>query len=130
MLRPLKVLVVDDDPAYLVVVTAWLERGGCQVITRSSPFGTSVVILKEQPDVVILDVEMPALSGEVLADLINRKTNKNVIRVIFCSGKSPQLLSALAKLHNALGYIEKTDSAVQFMNQFYALTAPLRDKRM
>ena len=129
MLRPFKVLVVDDDVTHLLVVKAWLERAGCEVLTRSTPFGTSSAILKAKPDIVLLDVEMPGLGGEVLADLIAKNANKNPIGVIFYSGKNAQTLGALAKQCQALGFIEKTESSDRFLYEFFALTAPLRAKR-
>lgn len=129
MLRPFKVLIVDDDVTQLLVVKTWLERVGCEVLTRSTPFGTSGAILKSQPDVVLLDVEMPGLSGDLLADLISKQANRNPIGVIFYSGKKAETLGALAKQYQALGFIEKTEHPERFLQAFFSLTTPLRSKR-
>ncbi len=57
------VLVVDDDPLATEVLTAVLNRAGHIVHCHDSGFGLAVAIHRFRPDVVLLDVNMPGLSG-------------------------------------------------------------------
>ena len=57
-----KVLVVDDDPVHVKAVSSLLESNGFQVlIARDGKEG--VARLKEMPQVVILDLQMPQMDG-------------------------------------------------------------------
>ena len=62
-----KVMIVDDENTVLEITGAVLEDHGYRVIKRESALGTSLAILREKPDVVLLDVNMPGLSGDRIA---------------------------------------------------------------
>ncbi|HZS38536.1 MAG TPA: response regulator [Polyangia bacterium] len=66
----LNILLVDDDPDILRIVSRMLARNGHQVGTCESPFGVAAVVLRSAPDIVILDVQMPGLTGPALAGVI------------------------------------------------------------
>ncbi|GBD25409.1 Transcriptional regulatory protein WalR [bacterium HR30] len=70
---PIRVLVVDDNPDSLVITRGILEPKGYEVIEATS--GPQALALVEQspPDVVLLDIMMPGMSGlEVLQQLKER----------------------------------------------------------
>jgi len=58
-----KIMVVDDDRATLMVVRAVLESAKYEVVTAQSGEGCLNVVEKEKPDLILLDVRMPRLSG-------------------------------------------------------------------
>ena len=58
------VLVVDDDESYGQVVVRCLTNDGISAILQTGPFGTINSIRRERPALVILDLNMPAISGE------------------------------------------------------------------
>jgi DNA-binding response OmpR family regulator len=66
----MKVLLVDDDVAIQKLVRVLLEQRQHEVFTSDTPYGVSAAILRHAPDVAILDVRMPGLSGPQLAQLI------------------------------------------------------------
>jgi DNA-binding response OmpR family regulator len=66
----MKVLLVDDDPSIQKLVRVLLEDRQHQVFTSDTPYGVSAAILRHAPDVAVLDVRMPGLSGPQLAQLI------------------------------------------------------------
>ncbi|HEX7671697.1 MAG TPA: response regulator, partial [Polyangiaceae bacterium] len=57
---PLRVMLVDDDPTTLQVHAAILEQLGHAVTQRTTALGTTLAILREKPDVVVLDVRIPS----------------------------------------------------------------------
>lgn len=128
MTKSLKVLVVDDDPVVLEIARARLEKMGHEVITRGSAIGTSATIIREKPDVVLLDIEMPLVSGDELLHLIrgqNLVNNASEVAVIFYSGTEPSDLHRLVKQTDALGAIHKTADPADFPTTFERLVRHL-----
>src|SRR6267143_1743296 len=60
---PARILVVDDDPLNVELLTIKLEREYYVVSTAADGFEALVKIEAEQPDILLLDVMMPALDG-------------------------------------------------------------------
>lgn len=57
------VLIVDDNEQNLELVQAYLEDLGCQIRTAKDGFETLRQIETDQPDLILLDVMMPRMSG-------------------------------------------------------------------
>jgi len=109
---------VDDDPVVLELVRGWLEDAGYAVEVRESALGTTQQVATEQPDVVLLDVMMPALSGGELAQLIRRHHRTALAQVILHSSLKADELQTLAAKTGALGALSKTNDAHQFVADF------------
>jgi two-component system phosphate regulon response regulator PhoB len=92
------ILVVDDTPALLDVVRSALEAEGYRVVTCLESRHAVRLALQEQPDVIMLDVVMPEVSGwEVLAQL---RSDPGFARtpVIVCTAYVAEALGRLAEL--------------------------------
>src|SRR4051812_32839564 len=63
----LRVLVVDDDPATLEFLKAFLKDQGAEVVTSDFPANIADLIRQAQPDVLLLDILSP---GNGLAGLM------------------------------------------------------------
>jgi two-component system alkaline phosphatase synthesis response regulator PhoP len=117
-----KVLVVDDDPIVLEVTCARLQKAGYEALAREDALGTSTTVAQENPDVVLLDVTMPGISGEALARLLSQSSAKRQpVAVIFHSNRDQSELDQLARECKALGSIQKTSSTSMFLLQFERL---------
>lgn len=66
------VLVVDDDAALRRMVRRWLTHAGCTVIEAEDGASALQILLerRERVDLVLTDMEMPALSGRELAAVL------------------------------------------------------------
>jgi DNA-binding response OmpR family regulator len=104
-----KVLVVDDDATTLSTIGIALECRGYEVILRGSAIGTSAAIYSEKPDVAVLDVEMPGLRGDKLAQLLIKNASGYSPKVVFHSSLPQAELDRLARDSNAAGAIHKAD---------------------
>jgi DNA-binding response OmpR family regulator len=111
-----KVLVVDDDRITLEVVRERLETAGFEVSTRDGALGTSAAILSERPDVVLLDVDMPGLSGDAIAKLLTARSHG--ASIVLHSASDLEDLRKMAAKCGAAGVIEKTDNEASFLTQF------------
>lgn len=103
----MKVLVVDDDDIHLYTTRELLEAEQYDVITHKNGFGVTNIVKNEQPDLVLLDVNMPGLSGEALAALLANNSDTSTAKVIFYSSNDEISLRASAARHGAVDYICK-----------------------
>lgn len=110
MRKKLKVLVIDDCHAVLNASRTQLEGAGYEVVTRSRSIGTGAAILREQPDLVVIDVNMPLLSGDELVRMLRSNTATSQVPALLFSEQSARALRALVRASGASGYIRKTDS--------------------
>ncbi len=112
------VLVVDDDPVVLEIARERLLTAGYEVHTREEALGTSQWVMSHQPDFVLLDVNMPALSGAELAMLIRRREATRTTAIILHSSLPEAELQSLALTTGAIGVVHKTSSDQQFLDEF------------
>jgi len=115
--RPV-VLVVDDDPIVLEVARERLVAAGYDVHIREAALGTSQWVMTHHPDFVLLDINMPALSGTELAMLIRRRESAKATAIILHSSLPEAELQALARTTGAIGVVHKTGSDDQFLDEF------------
>jgi CheY-like chemotaxis protein len=104
-----KVLVVDDSEAIGTLLKAELSARGHEVTTALSADLATKIILKKKtrPDLVLLDVNMPGISGEEFCRFVKGNAIFESIRVIFCSGENETRLQELVKSCGADGYVRK-----------------------
>jgi CheY-like chemotaxis protein len=75
-----KVLIVDDDPDFVEVTRAVLEKGGYQVVSAADGDEGMRMVRQEAPDVIILDVIMKTvldgldMSQRMASDALHRDT--------------------------------------------------------
>lgn len=86
-LRKGKILIVDDDEDILRLVGGALKARGYDVITACT--GTSGVALAvaEQPDLIILDIELPDMSG---TDACQEIRHTNLAPILFLTVRSDE----------------------------------------
>ena len=125
--QKLKVMVVDDSKLVLERLRYGLERAGHVVSLRESALGTVSAVVKERPDVLILDVSMPALDGNRLATIIG-EVNQDVTLILH-SARDEKELEALTLQSNAHGYIKKTNDTLRFIQEFNRIVVADRSSR-
>lgn len=123
-----KVLVIDDDPIVLEVVRERLEGAGFSVVLRDEPLGTTNVVRDEKPDIVLLDIMMPALNGERLAALLRSNRSLGSIGIVLHSSKTPAELAPLVEQTGAIGAISKSESEGEFLRRFHDLVRHHRER--
>ena len=107
MAVPKKVLVVDDEPSFLEVLSTRLRAEGYRVITAPDGEAALKKIRKDKPDAVLLDILMPKLDGlKTLREI--RKTHKRLPVYVLTAFSNEQRFGAAKKL-GASGFIVKTD---------------------
>lgn len=106
--RP-KVLVIDDDDIPRASMRELLESANIGAVELSSPIGATQVAINHGVDVVVLDVMMPNLRGDMLAKLFRKNPRLKHVGVILVSGCSTQELGDLAVACQADAVLSKRD---------------------
>jgi DNA-binding response OmpR family regulator len=75
----MKVLLVDDDPDLLSVTGFALQQAGFVIVKASDGFAALQVFETEKPDVAVLDINMPRMSGFELAQKLRQKSQIPVL---------------------------------------------------
>ncbi|HUT54890.1 MAG TPA: response regulator [bacterium] len=120
--RTYKVFVLDDDETDAKLAETVLTKAGYQVMSHTQAQGVIPAIKSFSPDVVLLDVMMPALSGDILAKILRQdKTFKAKPRIVFHSNKSPHELSVLARETGAAGFVCKVDGPAALLSTMRAI---------
>ncbi|MCF4965973.1 response regulator [Nostoc sp. CMAA1605] len=78
-----KVLAVDDDPQILALLQTLLHPWGLKVITLDDPRHFWEILPAENPDLLILDVEMPHTNGIELCQIIRNDTQWSELPILF-----------------------------------------------
>ena len=90
MSEPAKILVVDDTPANIKLLGALLESRGYQVSTAVNGEEALAKVAAEKPDLVLLDVMMPGLSGYEVCRRICSEPATALLPVVMCTSLDPQ----------------------------------------
>lgn len=75
----MKILVVDDEKKILDVVKSYLEHEGFTIITETDGANALNIFKKENPDLVILDLMLPGLSGEEICERIRNISKVSIL---------------------------------------------------
>lgn len=75
------VLVVDDDPVFTRLASAVLTKEGHTVITAGDAATALDAVVAEPPDLVVLDIELPDMSGLELLTRLRARTTAPIIIV-------------------------------------------------
>jgi DNA-binding response OmpR family regulator len=91
--RPL-VLVADDEEDILVLVSFRLDRAGCDVVTATNGREALDLILERRPDIAVLDVRMPKLTGiEVVRQVRASSTVSDTPVILLSAGVQEESIS-------------------------------------
>ncbi|MGH2458811.1 MAG: response regulator [Chloroflexota bacterium] len=83
-----KILAVDDDPQVLAALRALLEPRGLKVTTIDDPLLFWEALKETSPDLVVLDVDMPRLSGIELCRVVRNEARWASIPVLFLTARN------------------------------------------
>jgi len=99
-----KILVIDDSELALEWVRSGLQPMGIEVLTSNTPFGTHKAVLRNQPDLVLLDVGMPGLSGDNLCKILKNNPNtKDIVVILYSSLPEGELAGERARFQRRTG---------------------------
>ncbi len=103
-----KIMLVDDNIISMMVTDEVLTSHGYRVSKTTSPNGCIAKVEYEEPDVLLVDVEMSRLAiDDLFSSLVNNDEHPDLIVVIF-SNMEPAELEKLCQKKDAHGYFSKS----------------------
>ena len=111
-----RILFVDDSETCREVVKQQLHLRGYDVTTLDSPFGFGAAVARTNPDLVLVDVYMPALDGGKLVEVAIQKGICSC-PIVFLSERPVRELQSLVLSTKAAGFIVKTPDGDELARQ-------------
>jgi DNA-binding response OmpR family regulator len=102
-----KILVVDDDKAMTTTITGILRQAGYQVLQAFDPIQALPLAQREQPRLILLDLNMPAGGGVNTLGRLSGSIKTNQIPVVIVTATKATEREAELRAHGAYAYIEK-----------------------
>ena len=102
-----RILIAEDEQDILELIIFTLEFGGYDVIPTSNGEDALAMTLREQPDLVLLDVRMPRMSGYQVCKQIKVDIETQHIPVVFLSAKGQEAEIKTGFETGAVDYILK-----------------------
>ena len=126
------ILVIDDSQIVRASLARMLEDAGYRVHERSTPIGASAVIVREQVDVVVLDINMPVLSGALFAELLQANDRLKHVGLLLVTGDPNQLAEVAGRVGSdaALTKVEARTQLVDVVNALMAKRRSANTKRL
>lgn len=112
-----KILLVDDSEVALEWAKEALEALGHEIVTYSSSLGIQMTVRKEAPDVVLLDVNMPALNGDLLCRMLKQNERTKDVSILLYSSIDEEELESKAASVGADGFVRKTQKVDELREQ-------------
>ena len=101
------VLVVDDSPTIRKLVEITLRRQGFQVVFAENGITTLAALTRHRPDLIILDIMLPAINGYQICQVIKRHPQCRGIPVLMLSGKDGAFAKVRGRMVGASEYVTK-----------------------
>ena len=118
--RPL-VLVADDDPDILSLVTLRLERSGYDVVSAGDGEQALATALARTPDLALLDVMMPKLDGYEVTERLRGEESTRYLPIILLTARVQEADIARGIEAGADDYVEKPFSTQDLSKRVQAV---------
>ncbi len=102
-----KILIVDDERDIVKALMIRLQGAGYEVVTAFDGAQGVFMAHKEKPDLILLDIRMPAGNGFSVAQRLKRSMNTFTIPVIFLTGSPEKNAEEKAMALGARFYVKK-----------------------
>ncbi len=104
---PKKAVIVEDDSAILFMYKLKLESSGLDVQTAVNGLEGLKIIKSFSPDIVLLDLKMPLMSGDTMLERMRQTEWGSSIRVIVLTNISKDEAPSMLRLLNVDRYLVK-----------------------
>src|SRR5690606_29000215 len=107
MTKSARILVVDDDPEIVAMLSMRLGKRGYQVSTASDGHQAIELAKRELPDVVLLDVMMPGKSGWEVARALKQDPTTHNVKIVMVSAIGEKTNELTAPIYGADAHVDK-----------------------
>jgi CheY-like chemotaxis protein len=111
-----KVLVVDDDPVVIRLVKEILKNLGFTVETAKDGIDAMVLVKKEKPDLIVLDIMMPELNGYDVLRTLKFTDELKDIPVLLLTAREQELDKRIGEMMG-IDYLQKPVNREAFIQK-------------
>lgn len=101
------ILVVEDSPSELELISHFLNESGYKVIKATGGTEALKKLELEKPDAIITDVVMPGMSGFELCRSLKKNPETQKVPIVICSSKNQEIDRLWAMRQGADAYVTK-----------------------
>jgi len=123
-----KILIVEDDPSILRALTIRLKANGFEVSVAHDGLSGMQAAALEEPDLVLLDISMPAGDGFTLAERMQDHPPTAGTPFIFMTASMRPDLRQRARAVGAAGFIQKPFVTAELLSAVQNALAPIPKK--
>ena len=116
-----RILIVDDSPTDVRVLTGMLERAGHQVSSAASAEDGIARARQELPDLILMDVIMPGTNGFQATRTLSRDPDTSHIPVIICTTKNMETDRIWGMRQGAKDFVTKPPSERDLVSRIQTL---------
>ncbi len=120
----MKILIVDDSPTVLQIISFALRGVGYEVITAPNGEEGLRKAIEERPDLVLLDIMMPGLNGY---EVVRKLRQVSQVPVIMVTAKEEKYLGGLFSLERISGWVEKPFESEQLLKKVVEVIGQPKD---
>lgn len=118
-----KILIVDDDPDLRQALRLRLRANHFETINAGDGYSAIAQAYKEHPNLIILDLGLPAGDGFVVLDRLQKDDKLSMIPVIVLTARDPQSTENLALQSGATAFFQKPADNTELLNVIRATLA-------
>jgi DNA-binding response OmpR family regulator len=107
MTKPASILVVDDDPQIVAMLTTRLGKRGYKIATASDGVKALELAKREPPDLVLLDVMMPGKSGWEVARALRQDPVTQHVKIVMVTAIGEKTNEITAPIYGADAHVDK-----------------------
>ena len=125
------ILIADDDPDLRQLVRMNLETTQCNIIEANDGANALELILTVRPQLVILDVMMPALTGWEVLRYLRKNENPEIasIGVLMLTGIGESLNELSSPMYGADDHIDKPFNGQELLFKVRRVLSKVRKRR-
>ncbi|MEZ6244067.1 MAG: response regulator transcription factor [Phycisphaerales bacterium] len=102
-----KVLIADDDVPFTTAVSVRLRSEGYDVVVAQDGYMALDTAVKQKPDLLILDINMPAGNGFSVHERLRQHAHMSTVPLIYVTGERNEWLRDSSLEHGAFGFLRK-----------------------
>ena len=115
---PRTILVVDDEPTILETLAYNLERDGYAVVTAADGAQALTAFRRDAPDLIVLDLMLPELSGTEVCRIIRRESQ---VPILMLTARDSEIDKVVGLELGADDYVTKPFSLPELQARVRAL---------
>jgi two-component system alkaline phosphatase synthesis response regulator PhoP len=128
--RDVKILLVDDEPDILEIVSYNLEQEGYQIFTASNGLEAINLAKSILPHLIIMDVMMPIMNGLEACSLIRKIPELNYVIITFLTARGEDFSQVEGFEAGADDYITKPIKPKLLVSKIKAILRRLKDEKV